>query len=153
MRGVGIGFLLVLAISLPAVNQQPAPTSLQDAAVMLAAVSRDDSMLTGGLGSGRWTGRGTVVVEPLASLTPSGEWVSVPCDPNHPATCTKFERDYLSKPHTYTVISADGRGASVQAAPVRLSECSDFTGTGTYTGASIANSAIAASSTDLFVES
>ena len=153
MRGVGIGFLLVLGISLQAVNQRPSQSSSEDKAVMLAAVSRDDSMLTGGLGSGRWTGRGTVVVEPLASLTPSGEWVSVPCDPSHPATCRKFERDYLSRPHTYTVISADGRGATVQATPIKLDECSFFIGAGTYAGASIANSAIAASSTELFDES
>lgn len=120
---------------------------------MLLAASRDDSVLTGGLGSGRWTGRGTVVVEPLARITPEGEWQSVPCDPNHPATCRKFERDYLSKAHTYTVISTDGRGATVQAAPTKLDECSDFIGTGTYSGAPIAKAAIAASSTEPFVDS
>src|ERR1035437_4595593 len=92
MRGVGIGFLLVLAISLPAVNQQPAPSSSQDEGVMLAAVSRDSSMLGGGLGSGLWTGRGTVVVEPLAHITPVGEWIGISCGSDHPATCKEFER-------------------------------------------------------------
>jgi hypothetical protein len=51
------------------------------------------------------------------------------------------------------VISADGKGATVQAAPTTLSECYDYRGTGTYAGATIAKSAIAASSADSFVDS
>jgi hypothetical protein len=119
---------------------------------MLAAVSCDDSMLTGGLGSGRWTGRGTVVVEPLASLTPSGEWIGISCGSDHPATCKEFERQYLSKPHVYTVVSAAGQGATVQAVRIRLGDCYEFIGTGTYSGGSIARAAVAASSTDLFAD-
>ena len=117
---------------------------------MLAAVSRDDSMLSGGIGSGRWTGRGTVMVEPLAQLTADGEWKSLPCDSSRPETCRKFARGYLNKRHTYTVISADGHGATINAAPTALSECYDYGGPGTYSGAAIVTSAIAANSVDFF---
>lgn len=120
---------------------------------MLAAVSRDDSMLSGGISSGKWTGHGTVYVEPLARITASGEWRDVPCDPVHPATCRKFEREYLKQPHTYTVVSADGKGATIHAAPTTLDECWGFTGTGTYSGSSISTAAIAASSIDYFGDS
>ena len=119
---------------------------------MLAAVSRDDSMLGGGIGSGKWTGRGTVVVEPLARLTRSGKWESLPCDDSQ-VGCVEFERDYLKRPHTYTVVSADGRNAAVESAPTTLSECHSFTGVGKYSGAPIAKSAIAASFADFFADS
>ncbi len=119
---------------------------------MLAAVSRDESVLTGGIGPGQRTGRGTVVVEPLARLTFSGKWDGLPCGPGHPKNCPTFAREYLNKPHLYTVVSADGQGAMVHAAPTKLDECNGFRGTGTYSGAVIANSAIAASSTDFFAD-
>lgn len=143
---------LLLIAPVAGFAQQLATTSSNDADVMVAAVSRDSSILTGGIGPGIWTGRGTVYVEPLGYITQSGEWKALPCSKDWPKTCPKFAREYLSKPHTYTVVSADGQGAMIQAAPTTLSECRDYTGPGTYTGASIANSAIAASSTDLFAE-
>jgi len=90
---------------------------------MLAAVSRDQSMLSGGIGSEKLIAKGSAFVEPLARLTLSGEWQSLPCDPNYQSTCPQFEQEYLSKPHTYTVVSADGRGATINAAPTTLSEC------------------------------
>ena len=67
--------------------------------------------------------------------------------------CRKFEREYLSKPHVYTVVSADGKGATVHTAPTTLSECYGYQGAGTYSGASIRSSAIAASSADFFADS
>ena len=142
---------MLLGASAAGLEQHPESVP-QNERVMLAAVSRDDTTLVGGLSSSRWTGRGTVYVEPMAWITESGEWRSIPCDYSYRDTCKKFEREYLSKAHTYTVVSADGRGASVQSAPVKLSECADYTGTGTYSGASISGSAIAASSTDMFAE-
>jgi hypothetical protein len=48
------------------------------------------------------------------------------------------------------VISADGKGATVHAAPTTLSECYSYSGTGTYSGAPVTGSAIAASSLDFF---
>lgn len=120
---------------------------------MLAAVSRDESMLVGGIGSGKWTGRGTVVVEPLARLTESGEWKSLPCGVDHLKGCAGFARDYLNKRHSYTVVSADGRNATVDSAPTTLDECYGFNGVGTYAGAPIAKSAIAASVADMFADS
>jgi len=120
---------------------------------MLAAVSRYESMFAGGIGPSKWTGRGTVAVEPLAYITRSGEWSSLPCASGTGKGCRKFEREYLSKPHVYTVISADGKGATVQAAPTTLSECYGYQGVGTYSGASVRRSAIAASATDFFTDS
>ena len=122
------------------------------AKVMLAAVSRDESMLRGGIGPSKWTGRGTIAVEPLAFVTESGQWSSLPCAGGTGKNCVKFEHDYLSKEHIYTVVSADGKDATVHAKPTTLSECFDYSGTGTYSDAAIAMSAIAASSKDLFAE-
>jgi hypothetical protein len=133
--------------------QEPAPTPLQAPDVMLVAVSRIESMLSGGIGSDKWTGRGTVVVEPLARLTSSGEWKSLSCTIGTERDCRNFEREYLRKPHSYIVVSSDGRGASVHAAPTSLSECHDFSGRGTYSGANLARSAIAASSNEFFTDS
>jgi len=117
---------------------------------MLTAVSRDDSMLSGGVSSGKWTARGTVYVEPLARITASGEWQSIPCDGYRPACYRAFEREYLKMPHTYAVISADGRGTTVYSAPTTLGDCYDLTGAGTYSGGSISTAGIAASSTNYF---
>lgn len=151
MKSLWVG--LVLCASVLALSQQHMPTPPQDAGVMLAAVSRDDSMLEGGISSGRWTGKGSVFVEPLARLTQSGEWQSIPCDENQQNACRKFEREYLKKPHDYFVVSADGKGATVRAAPTSLGDCFEYSGTGSYSGVNIARSAIAASSTDFFGDS
>jgi hypothetical protein len=144
---------LPLIASAAILVQHPVPAPSPEADVMLAAASRDESMLAGGIGSAKWTGRGTVVVEPLARLTPSGEWKSLPCATGDRKSCLKFEREYLSKPHAYVVITPDGKGATISAAPTTLSECYDFGGTGTYSGAPVARSAIAASSDQLFAAS
>jgi len=144
---------LLLTISVMASSRHSVPTRDQASGVMLAAVSVDARLFRMSLGVE--TAKGPAYVEPLARLTPSGEWQSLPCfadrDGKHPAdqnACLEFERGYLSKPHTYTVVSADGRGATIHAAPTTLSECFGYTGTGTYSGAQIRLSAIAASSVD-----
>src|SRR5215469_10393975 len=117
---------------------------------MIAAVSRDLSALAGGIGPSNRTKPGTIGVEPVAILTDSGEWQAIPCKSGTGEGCKKFARDYLSKRHAYTVISSDGMGATVNTAPVTLSECYDYGGDGTYAGVRITNSAIAASSSDPF---
>ena len=144
---------LLLTISVMASSQHSVSTPGQASGVMLAAVSPDARLFRMSLGVE--TAKGSAYVEPLARLTPSGEWQSLPCfadtDGKHPANqnaCLEFERDYLSKPHIYTVVSADGRGATIHAAPVTLSECFGYAGTGTYSGAQIRLSAIAAGSAD-----
>lgn len=146
----------LLATSFMAVSQKSMPIP-QESDVMLVAVSHDARML--GLGSEKENAKGTVFVEALARLTSSGEWQGLPCfadrdGKKYAATqqedCSKFGRAYLSKPHSYTVVSADGRGATVSAQPVELDECLSYTEEGTYSGASITTSAIGASSGDFF---
>ena len=110
-------------------------------------------MFKGGIGSAKWTGKGTIAVEPLARLTPSGQWNNLPCDGRSTKNCIKFAHEYLNKPHMYTVVSADGNGAAVQTAPITLSECFGYDGVGTYSGAIISASAIAASSPEFFAAS
>lgn len=144
---------LLLGIAVTAVAQQPALPTPEDGKVMLAAISRYESMFAGGIGSSKRTGPGTVAVEPLAYITPSGDWSSLPCTSGTGKGCRKFEREYLSKPHVYTAISADGNGATIHAAPTTLSECYGYQGAGTYSGASIRRSAIAASAADFFADS
>lgn len=141
---------LLLGASVTALAQQPEPASTPDAAIMLAAVSRDDSVLVGGISSSGMLAPGIVSVEPMVWLTTSGEWQKIDCFADNKKGCDKFEKTYLSKSHTYTVVSADGRGATVKAAPVTPDECSSYTGKGTYSGAPIRDTAIAASSTEMF---
>jgi hypothetical protein len=150
----------LLAISIMVISEKSMPTSPQESDVMLVAVSHDARML--GLGPEKEDTNGTAFVEPLARLTSSGEWKSLPCFADrdgrkYAATqqedCAKFGRAYLSKPHTYTVVSADGRGATVNTQPVELDECLSYTEKGTYSGARIATSAIGASSSDSFSDS
>jgi hypothetical protein len=109
-------------------------------------------MLVGGISSGKLTGRGTVIVEPIARITAAGQWLSIPCSSGRPTDCKTFEREYLNKPHIYTVVGADGRGAAVHTPPTKLDECYGYTEKGTYSGASVARSTVAASSTDFFAE-
>jgi hypothetical protein len=122
--------------------------------VMLAAISRDGGLLSGGIGPYRKSKSGHAFVEPIAYLSESGKWESLPCgagrDTKQPKGCELFGKEYLSKPHAYTVVSADGEGAVVNAMPTKLDECLDYTADGTYSGASITRSAIAASNPDLF---
>ena len=146
-----IYFMLGVSVAGPAQRSNSVPPDKDD--VMVAAVSRDGCMFCGGIGPGRGTEPGTVVVEQMGYLTQSGQWRILPCGKNAPKTCPKFAREYLSKPHNYIVVSANGQGTAIQAAPTKLSECRDYSGPGTYSGAALANSAIAASSADLFSES
>ena len=134
-------------VAAAALGQQSTPTTSR---VMIAAASRNLYTLTGGIGPNRRTRPGTVDVEPVAQLTEAGEWVALPCASGSGKGCEKFAHDYLSKRHTYTVISAEGGGATIHTAPVALSECYGYNGPGTYSGGSIDNSAVAASSIDLF---
>jgi hypothetical protein len=141
----------LLSVSVTALAQQPAiDIGTPDSAVMLAAVSRDDSVLLGGIGTGKLLGTGKLSIEPMVWLISDGAWKSINCDPSRQKDCRNFEEIYLNKPHAYTIVSADGRGATVNAAPTTLSECFDYTGSGTYTGPPIRGTAIAASSTEMF---
>jgi hypothetical protein len=142
---------LILSTSVAILSQQPIPKSPDPRDVMVAAVSRNDSVLAGGISSGRLHAAGRVDVVPLAWLSPTGEWKEIACNENHQSECPQFERDYLKKPHTYTVVSADGIGAHVQVDEMPLDhECFGFGGQGSYSGGSISYAAIAASSPDVF---
>ena len=145
---------LFCAASLTFLAQPPNSQSVpQTARIMVAAVARNGSMLTGGIGLGQETESGKINVEPLAWVSPSGDWTSTGCDGTHQRGCPRFEREYLKHPHKYTVVSANGEGAIISAAPVKLDECNDYTTKGTYSGVSIARSAIAAGSAELFADS
>jgi hypothetical protein len=126
---------------------------------MIAAVSRDESVLVGGISSSRWTREDTASVEPFGYLTPPGEWSGLPCSTDTEDTvagrnnCLKFAHGYLSKAHVYTVISSDGNGAVVHAAPTTLDACYGYTGKATYSGAAIRKFAVASGSAEFFVQS
>jgi hypothetical protein len=134
-----------------ALGQQAAPNPPEEGDVMVAAVSRDESVLTGGISSGKLKAAREVDVTPLAWLNPSGEWISIACDDNHLAECSRFGTAYLKKPHAYTMVSADGRGATIAVKEMRLdTECFGYGGQGTYSGASINYAGVAASSPAIF---
>jgi hypothetical protein len=146
MKRILIVLLLAIWPSI-AGGTDPAPTR-----IMVAGVSRDDNMFKGGIGSSKWTGSGTVAIEVIAWITPDGTWQKLPCDYADPVKCRRFAHEYLTRTHTYTVVSSDGRGARVVAAPASLSECYGYDGVGAYSGAAITTSAIAADSDDAFAD-
>jgi hypothetical protein len=143
----------LLGISAICSGTQAKEDLTQKSTIMLAGVSRDESMFKGGISSSKWTGKGTLATEVIAWITPDGVWTKLPCDSKRTGPCLRFAHDYLAKGHTYKVISPDGQGATVVSAPVSLSECYGYDGTGTYSGASISGSAVAASSEGSFASS
>ena len=134
------------------ISQSPAPVALKDASdVMVVGVAHDASVMGGGISSSAFEAPGKAGVQPIAWLTPSGEWKRILCDPNHPKECKKFDRDYLSKPHSYTVVSADGNGSVVYVERMTLDdECFGYGGQGIFSGGNIRYAAVAAESTGIF---
>ncbi len=133
----------------------PAPGQVPGGAVMLTAVSRDVSVLSGGISTGIRTPEGTADVEQIAWITPSGAWRELPCNYHwltdaDLAHCRKFASTYLSRFHRYTIVSPDGYGATVQAPPSKLDNCYAFGGRGVYTGQTVVRTAIAASNPTAF---
>lgn len=124
-------------------------------AVMLTAVSRDASVLTGGISTGIRSPRGIASIEQIAWLTPSGAWQDLPCNYHWVtdadiARCRDFATSYLGLSHTYTIVSADGYGAIVESSPVRLDNCFSFASQGIYSGHPLERTALAASAPGVF---
>jgi hypothetical protein len=155
-------FWVCLLCTIPVVSlAQPPKTvsSVQEKDEMIVAVSRKSDVLSGGIGIGPPTNKDEEVsVEPIAWLTPAGDWKAIRCDWNHPKECRAFNTNYLKKPHTYTVVSADGRGAKIDVDQMRLTpaddlqDCFGYGGKGTTSGISNADTAIASSSIEPFID-
>jgi hypothetical protein len=142
---------LLCAFSAVSLAQTPKPaSSAQNKDVMIVSVAHDGSAAASGIGSDRSHTVRKVWVDPLAWLTPSGEWKKILCDDNQTEECKKFEREYWKKPHTYTVVSADGRGALVKVKKMSLGDCFGYEGEGTFFGNSISFAAVAAESDEFF---
>ncbi len=124
----------------------------------MVAVSRKSDVVSGGIGIGQRANNEKVYVEPIVWLTPAGDLKAIRCDWNHPQECRAFNASYLKKPHSYTVVSSDGRGAEIDVNQMRLTpaddpqDCFGYGGIGTSSGVSIADTAIASSSTELFTD-
>jgi hypothetical protein len=152
--------VVLLGVFATAVAQQPVTQSLPNTKIMIAAVSRDSSIMVGGFPPSKLDDKSTVDWNLLGHLTPSGQWSSgLPCsdDPGKsPAArkgCIEWAHAYQSKPHVYTVISADGYGTVVHVTHAFLSDCYGFGGTGAYSDDAIRKFAIATSSARFFAES
>ena len=154
-------FLIFLICALSATSfAQPPKTvsSAQDKGMMIVAVSRESDVVSGGIGIGRQANHDEVYVEPIVWLTSAGDWKAIRCDWNHPQECSAFNTSYLKKPQTYTVVSADGRGAEVDVNQMRLTladdpqDCFGYGGMGISSGVSITDTAIASSSTEPFTD-
>ena len=117
---------------------------------MVVALSRNHSALIGGIDSGIPTAPGTVESEILAYITADGIWTNHPCAQNDTKKCERFAQTYLAKAHTYTVISADGRGLEVTSAPTTLSECYGYATSSKYSNGVLRSSAIATDTPGMF---
>jgi hypothetical protein len=122
--------------------KQPAPASDPSEPQVMVVEVRQPTRL-----------HGSVYVTPLAWLSASGNWNAIQCDEEHPKECERFGRDYLSKPHSYTIVSADGKGAQVQVEHMSFNspeDCFSYDGEGTLSGAAIRFAGVGASSDDIF---
>ena len=118
---------------------------------MVVGVAHDDSVMGGGISSKHEMAPGVVDVEPIAWINPQGEWKKLTCVEYKSPECMKFDSEYLSKPHNYSVVSADGRDAIVHVDHMALDdECFGIGGQGTFTGGPIRYAAVAAESPDIF---
>jgi len=122
---------------------------------MIVSVARNSSVMGGGIISSSYLPKGKVDVEPIAYVSPSGDWKGLSCyqmdSGGESPGCKEFDRDYLSKPHDYTVVSADGQGATVHVNRMQLDdECFGIYGKGTFSGAFIREAAVAAESAEIF---
>jgi hypothetical protein len=137
----------------PAAAQAPAATAVPG--VLLTAVSRDDAVLAGGISTGIRSPEGVATIEPIAWLTPDGFWQDLPCSYHWVtdadiARCRAFAASYLSRSHQYTIVSADGYGATIQAPPTKLTHCNAYNVKGLYSGAKLRRTALAVSNPAAF---
>jgi len=124
--------------------------------IMITAVSRNESVLAGGISTGQWTPDGLAVVEPMAWLSPSGQWTDLPCNYRWVTDadlglCKAFAQSYLAAPHAYTMVSAAGFGGTLLAPPMELGNCDSFGTTAAYTGVVVEDGAVAASDPGQFL--
>jgi hypothetical protein len=154
MKATRIVSPFILSVVLAAQSTKPA-TIPEPGDVMIVGVAHDSSVMGGGISSSQFLPQGKVAVEPFATVTPSGEWRLLSCyetsSGNNSPGCKNFDRDYLRKPHDYSVVSADGFGATVHVNRMSLDdECFGIYGHGTFTGADVSYAAVAAESADFF---
>ena len=140
--------------------QQPSAAAQASApaapGVLLTAVSRDDAVLAGGISTGIRSPEGIATIEPIAWLTPDGFWQDLPCNYQwvtdaDQARCRDFAAAFLSHSRQYTIVSADGFGATVQAPPSKLTHCNAYSVKGLYSGAKLRRTSLAASDPATFV--
>jgi len=150
MKNFWLSLVSIISTALYPQAQNPAPSS-ETTDVMVVGVAHDTSVMGGGISSSHFDAPGMASVQPIAWLTPGGEWRKIACDYKHPRECKKFDREYLSKPHSYTVVSADGNGAAVHIDRMSLDdECFGYGGKGTFSGGNIHYAAVATESKDIF---
>jgi hypothetical protein len=132
-----------------AVDQNDTPERTER--VMVVAVAHDASIIGGGISSSNFLAPGVASVEPIAWINAEGNWIRIDCTEGKPAACKKFDRTYLSQPHDYSVISADGQGTTVHVKRMDLDqECFGMGGRGKFSAGAIRSAAVAAESADLF---
>lgn len=145
----------VACISAPGMAASRPSAEAPGGNIVITAVSRDASVLSGGISTGVRTVDGVANVEQIAWLTPSGEWLDLPCNYHWVtdadiARCRAFAASYLGHPHQYTIVSADGYGATVESSPSRVSDCYSIASQGTYSGQTLHRTALAASDPSAF---
>ena len=139
------------------ISQSSNPASFKDNAdVMVVGVAHDNSIMGGGIGSSHFLPPGKAEVQPIAWITPAGEWKKIFCvwtnGPGLSPACKRFDRDYLSKPHDYTVVSADGLDTVVHVKRMGLdTDCFGYGGDGHFTGGPIKSAGVAVESSANFI--
>ena len=155
MKNLWLGVLVFSPAILISQASTPAASSA-NSRVMIVGVAHDNSIMGGGISSSHFLSFGKVEAQPIAWISPAGEWKRISCvgtnGPGLSPECERFNRDYLSKPHDYTVVSADGFGAVVHVKRMVLDQdCFGFGGDGDITGGQVKSATVAAESGTDFI--
>ena len=122
-------FVLALSSASTALSVTP-PHQTHKREILIVAVSRDASLLTGGIEGPSNLAGNKVQLGIVGMLKPDGKIRKVLCDSDDQSECSAIESRYLSRPTTYRTISLS-RGRVVTSIPTKVSDCYETSGMGT----------------------
>jgi len=151
MKSLTLLAVLIFSVTGSAQTENQTDTPEHSERVMVVAVAHDASVNQAGISSSNFLAPGIASVKPIAWITAEGNWIQIDCTGDKPDACKKFDRTYLSHPHDYSVISADGQGSIVHVKRMNLDqECFGMGGLGQFRAGAIRSAAVAAEGADLF---
>ncbi len=116
--------------------------------ILMVALSRDTSLLSGGLETPHNLAGNKVQIGIVGMLTPDGKIRNVLCDSDNQSECSTIESHYLSRRTRYQTISLS-QSEVVTTIPTKLSDCYETSAVGTLQMSNV-QTALAATNTSVF---